>query len=57
MSTATKTSTAADRPLESLLREKREAILAIAAKHGATNVRLFGSVAQGAEHEGEEAPR
>ena len=28
------------------LRAKREAILAIAAKHGATNVRVFGSVAR-----------
>lgn len=31
------------------LREKRQAILAIAAKHGAREVRLFGSVARGAE--------
>jgi predicted nucleotidyltransferase len=30
-----------------LLREKREAILEIAAKHGARNVRVFGSVARG----------
>ena len=29
------------------LREKREQILAIAAKHGAYNVRVFGSVARG----------
>ncbi|BBC25443.1 nucleotidyltransferase family protein [Pseudanabaena sp. ABRG5-3] len=29
------------------LREKRENILAIAAKHGAFNVRVFGSVARG----------
>lgn len=29
------------------LREKRDTILAIAAKHGATNVRVFGSVARG----------
>ncbi len=28
------------------LRAKREAILAIAAKHGATNIRVFGSVAR-----------
>jgi uncharacterized protein len=30
-----------------LLKEKREAILQIAAKHGARNVRAFGSVARG----------
>ena len=30
-----------------LLREKRERILQIAAKHGAQNVRLFGSAARG----------
>jgi len=29
------------------LRTQRDAILAIAAKHGATNVRVFGSVARG----------
>jgi len=29
------------------LREKREEILALAAKHGAGNVRVFGSVARG----------
>ncbi len=29
------------------LREKRQEILTIAAKHGAYNVRLFGSVARG----------
>jgi len=33
--------------LEDLLREKREEILRIAEKHGARNVRLFGSVAHG----------
>ena len=32
---------------EDLLREKREAILRIAEKHGARNVRVFGSVAKG----------
>lgn len=32
---------------ERLLREKREEILRIAAKHGARNVRVFGSVARG----------
>jgi predicted nucleotidyltransferase len=30
-----------------LLKEKREEILQIAAKHGAYNVRIFGSVARG----------
>ncbi|WP_373479893.1 nucleotidyltransferase family protein [Geminocystis sp.] len=30
-----------------LLRQKREEILKIAAKHGAYNVRVFGSVARG----------
>ena len=33
--------------IEELVREKREEILRIAAKHGATNVRLVGSVARG----------
>ncbi len=33
--------------MEDLLREKREEILRIAEKHGATNVRIFGSVAHG----------
>jgi hypothetical protein len=33
--------------LEGLLKEKREEILRIAAKHGARNVRVFGSVARG----------
>jgi hypothetical protein len=33
------------------LREKRQEILNIAAKHGAYNVRLFGSVARGAADE------
>ena len=33
--------------LAELLREKRQEILAIAAKHGAYNVRVFGSVARG----------
>ena len=32
---------------EKLLKEKRNAVLAIAAKHGAQNLRLFGSVARG----------
>lgn len=33
--------------LEESLQEKREEILKIAAKHGACNVRIFGSVARG----------
>ena len=33
--------------LPELLREKRQEILDIAAKHGAYNVRIFGSVARG----------
>ena len=37
--------------LKQLLQEKREDILAIAAKHGAFNVRVFGSVARGEETE------
>ena len=32
---------------EELLKEKREAILRICAKHGARNVRVFGSIARG----------
>jgi uncharacterized protein len=33
--------------IEELLAEKREEILAIAAQHGAYNIRVFGSVARG----------
>ncbi len=33
--------------LNQLLQEKRQEILTIAAKHGAYNVRIFGSVARG----------
>jgi predicted nucleotidyltransferase len=33
--------------LEELLKDKREEILRIAARHGARNVRVFGSVARG----------
>ncbi len=33
--------------IESRLHEKREEILALAAQHGASNVRIFGSVARG----------
>ncbi len=34
-------------PTLAMLREKRDQILALAAKHGASNVRVFGSVARG----------
>ncbi len=34
-------------PIERRLHEKRTEILQIAASHGATNVRVFGSVARG----------
>jgi uncharacterized protein len=37
--------------LKQLLQEKREEILKIADKHGAFNVRIFGSVARGEETE------
>jgi uncharacterized protein len=37
--------------LQQLLQEKREDILAIAAKHGAFNVRVFGSVSRGEDTE------
>ena len=37
--------------LKQILAEKREEILALAAKHGAFNVRIFGSVARGEETE------
>jgi len=33
--------------IETLIQEKREEILRIAAQHGARNVRVFGSVARG----------
>jgi len=33
--------------VEDLLKEKREEILRIASRHGARNVRVFGSVARG----------
>jgi predicted nucleotidyltransferase len=36
-----------DMGVEELLKEKREEILKIAAKHGARNVRVFGSVVRG----------
>ena len=37
--------------LKDLLKEKREEILSIAAKHGAYNIRVFRSVARGEETE------
>jgi uncharacterized protein len=37
--------------LQQLLKEKREDILAVAAQHGAFNVRVFGSVSRGEETE------
>ncbi len=37
--------------IKQLLQEKREEILSIAAKHGAYNLRVFGSVARGDETE------
>lgn len=37
--------------IKTLLQEKREEILQIAAKHGAYNVRIFGSVAREEETE------
>ena len=35
--------------IRKLIQAKREEILAVAAKHGACNVRIFGSVARGDE--------
>ncbi len=37
--------------IEDLLKDKRQVILDIAAKHGATNVRVFGSAARGEVNE------
>jgi len=36
--------------IQELLRQKREEILQVCAKHGARNVRVFGSVARGEAH-------
>ncbi|MCX5846984.1 MAG: nucleotidyltransferase family protein [Deltaproteobacteria bacterium] len=36
-------------PISKILREKREEILRIATKHGARNLRIFGSFARGEE--------
>ena len=33
--------------IREIIADKRDAILALAAKHGASNVRIFGSVAEG----------
>lgn len=38
-------------PLKQILEKKREKILEIASKHGAFNIRIFGSVARGEETE------
>ena len=40
-----------EKKLKQLLQERREEILEIASKHGALNVRVFGSVARGEETE------
>lgn len=37
--------------LDAILEEKREEILRLAAEHGASNVRIFGSVVRGEAHE------
>jgi uncharacterized protein len=37
--------------LQQLLKDKREDILSIAARHGAFNIRVFGSVSRGEETE------
>lgn len=39
-------------PVRQLLRQRRSDIIAAAARRGATNVRVFGSVARGDQHEG-----
>ena len=38
--------------IKELLKQKRDEILKIAAKHGAYNIRIFGSVARGEDTEG-----
>lgn len=40
-----------DTPLGRRLRQRRKAVLACAGRHGATNVRVFGSVARGEERQ------
>lgn len=37
--------------LRDLLMANREGILAVAARHGATNLRIFGSIARGEEND------
>jgi len=44
---ATTSETTEQPRIEDVVREKREEILRIAERHGATNVRIFGSVARG----------
>ena len=39
-------------PTLTMMRQGRREILAVAAKHGASNVRIFGSVARGEAREG-----
>lgn len=41
-----------DTPLGRRLRQRRHSILACAARHGASNVRVFGSTARGEDHPG-----
>ena len=41
-----------DTPLGRRLRQRRKALLTCAGRHGATNVRVFGSVARGEDHPG-----
>jgi uncharacterized protein len=38
--------------IQDVVKEKREKILGLAAQHGASNVRIFGSVARGEEGPG-----
>jgi uncharacterized protein len=38
--------------IQEVVKEKREKILGLAAQHGASNVRIFGSVARGEEEPG-----
>lgn len=38
--------------IEELLKEKRQAVLGLAGKHGARNIRIFGSVARGESNAG-----
>ena len=49
MDGSTTRSEARDMSIRELIQVKREEIMAIAAQHGARNVRIFGSVARGDE--------